>query len=35
MIDLRISAGDLTFSPKGDQFTSTFEVAIAIEGGKV
>ena len=35
VIDLRISAGDLGFAPNGDQFTSAFEVAIAIEGGKV
>jgi VWFA-related protein len=34
VIDLRINAADLRFDPKGDQFTSTFEVAIAIEGQK-
>jgi VWFA-related protein len=35
VIDLRISAADLRFDPKGDQFTSSFDVAIAIEGQKV
>ncbi len=35
VIDLRITAADLRFEPKGEQFTTAFDVAIAIEGQKV
>ncbi len=35
VIDLRIAPGDLRFDQKADQFTSSFAVAIAIEGQKI
>lgn len=35
VIDLRITASDLRFESKGEQFSTAFDVAIAIEGQKV
>jgi hypothetical protein len=33
LVDLRISASDLHFEPKGDQFAMDFDVAFIVEGG--
>lgn len=35
LIDVRISAGDLRFEPRGDKFIASFDVALSPDGGKI